>query len=434
MNDNLTWIAAITIAATCWRQALAFLQRLRSFVIVKTTLNGDVSEALTAYCHRHFRRSPFGDRFVRSGTYYVRPLSRMQEVAWHKAPVQPIVFFDRWRPMLVGGMELAHNTKPTSLVENQCLILTTLRWFTDPDALLQAALDEHNRQRSAGNGGRYSVIRVHGRSRRDWNSSGGDTPTQPAAITPNDSTVHNRQFIHWTPDQIGPESPADPMKALALPAALQDTVREFIQWKDSETWFRAKQIPWRRGWLLYGGPGTGKTSLVRALAQKADMPVYSFDLSSLSNEEMSSRWRDMQQNAPCLALFEDIDGVFDRTSNILGAQSGGLTFDCLLNCLGGIETCDGVFSVITTNNIDKVAPAIGIPVNGMTSRPGRMDRAIEMPPLTPDCLERIAQRILGDWPDKIPPLVAASADCTGAQFTEKCTQTALELFWNRPAK
>ena len=38
-----------------------------------------------------------------------------------------------------------------------------------------------------------------------------------------------------------------------------------------------------------------------------------------------------------------------------------LTFDCLLNCLDGVERTDGIFTIVTTNDISKVDPALGQP-------------------------------------------------------------------------
>jgi len=198
-------------------------------------------------------------------------------------------------------------------------------------------------------------------------------------------------------------------------------VEEFKRWKDSEQWFRARQVPWRRGWLLHGRPGTGKTSIVRALAQQADMPVFIFDLSSVTNEEMNRHWREAQEYAPCIALFEDVDAVFDGRENVCGENGGGLTFDCLLNCLSGVEAADGVFVIVTTNNIEKLDDAL--------KRPGRLDRIIEMPLLPAICLLQIAQRILGEWPEEIEAVMADADNLTGAQITERCVSRALERYW-----
>jgi SpoVK/Ycf46/Vps4 family AAA+-type ATPase len=172
--------------------------------------------------------------------------------------------------------------------------------------------------------------------------------------------------------------------------------------------------------------------MIRALAQKHDLPVYVFDLSSLTNTELTHYWRNMQEAAPCIALMEDIDGVFHGRENVAVPDGGGLTFDCLLNCLGGIETADGVFLMVTTNNIEHVDPALGIPTkdgNGST-RPGRMDRCIEFLPMTREQARAIVERILGEWPGEVERTMAGlRLPLTGAQVTELCVQRALALFW-----
>ena len=54
-----------------------------------------------------------------------------------------------------------------------------------------------------------------------------------------------------------------------------------------------------------------------------------------------------------------------------------LTFDCLLNCLDGVERADGIFTIITTNDIGKIDPALGQPrklpdgTHGVHLAPGR---------------------------------------------------------------
>lgn len=151
------------------------------------------------------------------------------------------------------------------------------------------------------------------------------------------------------------------------------------------------------------------------------MPIFVFDISSLSNEEMSRMWREVQESAPCMALFEDVDAVFDGRDNITGESGGGLTFDCFLNCLSGVETADGVFVVVTTNNIEKLDSAL--------TRPGRLDRLIEMPHLPYDCLKQIADRILGEWPEEVEAVMDNHEKLTGAQMTELCVSRALERYW-----
>jgi SpoVK/Ycf46/Vps4 family AAA+-type ATPase len=111
-----------------------------------------------------------------------------------------------------------------------------------------------------------------------------------------------------------------------------------------------------------------------------------------------------------------------------------LTFDALLNCLSGIESADGVFKVATTNNIGELDSALGVPSVGegqstISTRPGRFDRALELPALDDSGRRKIAARILGDCPWCIGDIVAAGTGDTGAQFVERCSQAALAEHW-----
>ena len=119
-----------------------------------------------------------------------------------------------------------------------------------------------------------------------------------------------------------------------------------------------------------------------------------------------------------------------------------LTFDCLLNCLDGVERSDGVFTIITTNDIAKVDPALGQPrklpdgtVEFISTRPGRIDKAVELTYMEAQDKKRMAKRILGEYPEEhrhILEFIDRYADLqeTPAQFQERCGQIALRHFWN----
>jgi SpoVK/Ycf46/Vps4 family AAA+-type ATPase len=224
-----------------------------------------------------------------------------------------------------------------------------------------------------------------------------------------------------------------------------------------------KGIPWKRGWLLYGPPGTGKTALARAFAEDLNMPIYVFNLAEMSNHDLIQAWTEMQVNVPCIALIEDIDNVFHGRENV--TRKGGLmsmlyaprkegddgkkgvagltplTFDCLLNCLDGVERADGVFTIISTNDIGKVDPALGQPrklpdgtLEFISTRPGRIDKAVELTFMESADKKRMAQRILGDYPDEYMTMLEfidkyPELPETPAQFQERCGQVALQCFW-----
>lgn len=125
---------------------------------------------------------------------------------------------------------------------------------------------------------------------------------------------------------------------------------------------------------------------------------------------------------PCIALIEDLDAVFHGRENIAGEY---LTFDCLLNCLDGVERSDDVFLVVTTNHAETLDAAL--------TRPGRLDRILELTNPDLDGRFKLCKRILAEWPETWAETVVAGVNDTGAQFQDRCTQLALQKYWKTDA-
>ena len=157
------------------------------------------------------------------------------------------------------------------------------------------------------------------------------------------------------------------------------------------------------------------------------MPIFAYDLSTLDNEQFAEEWLEMQESTPCMALIEDIDGTFHGRTNIRAQDNPrALTFDCFLNALGGVQTANGVFVVITTNLPAELDEALGQPrEDGSTTRPGRLDRAfcLELPSVTQRAA--IIHRIAGDIGNGIDATEGMSA----AQVTEYAIDMALKATW-----
>ncbi|MCI0684322.1 MAG: AAA family ATPase [Gemmataceae bacterium] len=151
----------------------------------------------------------------------------------------------------------------------------------------------------------------------------------------------------------------------------------------SADWYRDIGIPYRRGYLLHGPPGNGKTSIVKAMAGELNMSVY---LLMLSDPDISdNRVNDLLAKVPekSILLLEDIDCAFIRRKRASG-KDGGLTFSGLLNAIDGVASAEGRIIVMTTNHIDRLDPAL--------IRPGRADVRLSIGNATADQARRLFER------------------------------------------
>lgn len=107
--------------------------------------------------------------------------------------------------------------------------------------------------------------------------------------------------------------------------ALLEDAREFLE---SERWYTERGIPYRRGYLLHGIPGGGKSSLVSAVASELKLPIYILQLSNelLTDDALARLFQTMTLN-PSIVLLEDIDAA----SDLVGARDGNLMENQLFN-------------------------------------------------------------------------------------------------------
>lgn len=204
------------------------------------------------------------------------------------------------------------------------------------------------------------------------------------------------------------------------------TIRnEGHRWMDNRAWFEERYMPWKRGWLFYGRPGCGKTRFAIALAEELDMPVYSFDLASMTNDDFYSLYSNINSRDGSMVLLEDIDSVFNKRVNITNTQNSiGLTFDSLLNTIDGATSVNGIILVITTNNLEALDDAL--------IRPGRVDQVLEFNGINLEGRQFIADKIFKGLPrDKWEHIIHEYDDhVSGAVYQNACYKLAMELFWS----
>jgi mitochondrial chaperone BCS1 len=127
-------------------------------------------------------------------------------------------------------------------------------------------------------------------------------------------------------------------------------------------------IPWRRGYLLFGPPGTGKTSLVTALASELRLNVCALSLASshLTDERIHSLMSSVPPRSAL--LIEDVDAFFREREQASAGMK--LSFSGFLNALDGVATHEGSVLFMTTNRPERLDPAI--------VRAGRIDYRLEL--------------------------------------------------------
>ncbi|MEK6832895.1 MAG: AAA family ATPase [Nanoarchaeota archaeon] len=147
----------------------------------------------------------------------------------------------------------------------------------------------------------------------------------------------------------------------------QDDFEFFLK---NEDWYRNNKVEYKRGYLLHGPPGNGKTLTIHAMANTQGVSVMGFDFSdceSANNKSLQSAMQQARENAPCLFIMEDLDRAISPTE---GVSNSSVTLNEVLNMLDGVSSRDGVVVVATANSPQHLDAAI-------LRRPGRYDRVVE---------------------------------------------------------
>lgn len=147
---------------------------------------------------------------------------------------------------------------------------------------------------------------------------------------------------------------------IRFPGAVVTQVVEQIQtfWEREQV-FARYELPFRRGILLYGPPGSGKSSTIRLVCEdvvKRGGVVLLYDTHPNTFQAGYRYFRRTQPNTPAVVVMEDLDAIFKQWNE-----------SAVLNMLDGVESVHKTVFLATTNYMENLGERV-------TNRPSRFDR------------------------------------------------------------
>lgn len=190
---------------------------------------------------------------------------------------------------------------------------------------------------------------------------------------------------------------------------LRRQVVDFLKLRDV---FRRNGVPQKRGVLLYGPPGNGKTTVGRVLAGMSGVTFLYVTAADVAANGCPVRriFRLARKLRPSILFLEDLDFYASERSTVRNEAALGE----LLAQMDGMQRNDGVVVIATTNDPTAIEPAL-------KDRPSRFDVLLELPAPSAESRLQMLRRFFGRThvDDSLLLQAAGSADgFSGAQLRE----------------
>lgn len=168
--------------------------------------------------------------------------------------------------------------------------------------------------------------------------------------------------IHVVDGEDLPYTKDHTWEELFLPKTIKDELQLLVEgFLASKEFYLENHIPWKRGVLLYGKPGNGKTSIIRTI-----MSMYNFKpitiVPGANDDAIREAFSYAEEQSPSLLYFEDLDSLLEKN----------IDTSSFLNLMDGISAKNGLLVVATANDVKKLK-------SNITDRPSRFDRKFEIP-------------------------------------------------------
>ncbi|KAK2609070.1 Complex III assembly protein translocase and chaperone [Conoideocrella luteorostrata] len=201
--------------------------------------------------------------------------------------------------------------------------------------------------------------------------------------------VYSARGMDWAP--LGDSRKKRPLGSVILDQGVKESiVTDVNDFLSRQQWYIDRGIPYRRGYLLFGPPGSGKSSFIQALAGELDFGVAMINLSEMGMTDDKLAYLLTKLPKRCLLLLEDADAAFvnRRQRDADGYSGANVTFSGLLNALDGVAAGEERIAFLTTNHIDRLDPAL--------IRPGRVDMMLRIGEATKHQAAEMWDRFYGE--------------------------------------
>lgn len=186
----------------------------------------------------------------------------------------------------------------------------------------------------------------------------------------------------------------------ALATSLVNDVKHFLA---SRAVYSEAGATWKRGMLLLGPPGNGKTHAIKALIRQSGLPcIYVKSFSGRHTDPANSIpevFERARALAPCVLVLEDLDALIDDENRSF-----------LLNELDGFAANEGLLTIASSNHPERLDPSL-------LHRPSRFDRKYRFE--LPDA--DLRRRYLGRWAERLPGGVPTETLAKAVELTEGFT-------------